>query len=1011
MADSNADVQGLLAAMDELRGTSSNVHALDDKARLERLAEANWRLFALRSRPSDLRMAVTYGRELTALARLSDSERGVSLGGLGIMLAALYRAIGDPHILDEAVSVLEQAVRLVPRIDPRHSDYESTYSNALSLRYARFRIAADINLAIDLARRALQAAKMVPDKRLDEFYLRLGATLVDRFKGEGTDADLDEAVDYMRNAVQASEPFGNLLPGRLADLGQTLRVRFSRWGNPADLDEAVSIYQRALQVLPQGHKDLASHLSGLGGVLSERFSHYGRSDDLDRAVELLARAYELTSIDSPEKPVRGVRLADALLTRHDRHHAEDDVDRAIALLERFVNVDGPDRSTRPATMAALAGALRSRGRASNSEDLMAAEQLLEVALRLINHSDPNFANFTSNLSMVRGDQYLITGNVGYLDKAIQGGREARALTPADSPYRAQTELVLAQLLLLRSEANGELSDAGIRLEALGVVRDAARQQAASPSVACSAAAIWGRLAAGEERLEAYERALSLLPLITPHGLEVSDSIARLESLTALASDAAAAYIEAGNPERATEVLEQGRAVSMNMRLRWRADIEQLRRVDEELAFAYEAALEAANDMSAKLPATDVFVVSQIEPLLAKIRQLDGFASFGSFRPFSDLRNRAADGAIVYLNVSAARCDALIVESGIVRILPLVQVCADDAEQHALAFTQYVDTVSAPDEDEQAALAAAEARDVVGWLWDSVVEPVLNALGHTEACPITDYHAWPRVWWIPTGPLALLPIHAAGHYAADPKLLPESGFATLDRVVSTTLPSLEALIAARAAPQAPAGEARMLIVATATAPAAQPLPGVVAEVQRIAQHVRRECVTLLADAPVLIPDGAPTKNAVLQALVDANWVHFACHAVHDAMAPTESFLLLTDHQANPFRVDDLLSARPQRPRLAFFSACSTARVGPWSVDEPIHFGAAAILAGFAHAIVTLWPVFDDPDVASLIYETLSAAPVDAKDAYSAVAVHLAGRSMRAEAASELHRWAAYMHQGA
>ena len=52
-------------------------------------------------------------------------------------------------------------------------------------------------------------------------------------------------------------------------------------------------------------------------------------------------------------------------------------------------------------------------------------------------------------------------------------------------------------------------------------------------------------------------------------------------------------------------------------------------------------------------------------------------------------------------------------------------------------------------------------DVLDWLWDAVAEPVLAVLGRTG--PPSDGEPGPRVWWCPTGPLTVLPIHAAGHH--------------------------------------------------------------------------------------------------------------------------------------------------------------------------------------------------------------------------------------------------------
>ena len=52
-------------------------------------------------------------------------------------------------------------------------------------------------------------------------------------------------------------------------------------------------------------------------------------------------------------------------------------------------------------------------------------------------------------------------------------------------------------------------------------------------------------------------------------------------------------------------------------------------------------------------------------------------------------------------------------------------------------------------------------DVLDWLWDVIAGPVLTALGHTG--PPGPGDPWPRVWWCPTGPLTVLPIHAAGRH--------------------------------------------------------------------------------------------------------------------------------------------------------------------------------------------------------------------------------------------------------
>jgi hypothetical protein len=78
-------------------------------------------------------------------------------------------------------------------------------------------------------------------------------------------------------------------------------------------------------------------------------------------------------------------------------------------------------------------------------------------------------------------------------------------------------------------------------------------------------------------------------------------------------------------------------------------------------------------------------------------------------------------------------------------------------------------------------------DVLAWIWDTITGPILDHLGHTH--PVEEGRRWPRIWWSPTGPLTVLPLHAAGHHVDD-------GRAVLDRVVSSYTPTVRMLTRAR-----------------------------------------------------------------------------------------------------------------------------------------------------------------------------------------------------------------------
>ncbi|MDW6063598.1 hypothetical protein SAZ11_43490 [Streptomyces sp. FXJ1.4098] len=69
--------------------------------------------------------------------------------------------------------------------------------------------------------------------------------------------------------------------------------------------------------------------------------------------------------------------------------------------------------------------------------------------------------------------------------------------------------------------------------------------------------------------EGYCRAALLLPQLAWHGLSGRARENHLAEWSGLASDAAACYILAGEPERAVEILEQGRMIIQNQSLHTR----------------------------------------------------------------------------------------------------------------------------------------------------------------------------------------------------------------------------------------------------------------------------------------------------------------------------------------------------------------------------------------------------------------------------------------------------------
>lgn len=916
----------------------------------------------------------------------------------------------NPTDLDEAIIALERGVVDLDSLHPQYLECASTLSIALASRYELSGRRDDIDRAVDLAAQAVALARHIDNARLDECCLRAGAALADRFESWGDDEDLIASVEYFREALSATERIGGAVSGRCADLARTLLIKYRRWARVEDLDEAGTLYRRAIDELPAGHYEIASHKSGLGGVLVNRYEHYGDSADLAPAIELLSEAYELTDSDDPSKQIRLGRLADALIQSYSRFGAEADLDDAIKLLEFGLEHPSPNPHTYASTQVTLAGALRKRGlHHRDIEDLGRAELLLQGVAANTERAAQRDVSLAFNLASVRSDMHSVSGEAGHLASAIAGMRDAVAMSPVDSPMHSHAKTFLAQLLLVAAEDAGLARNSPVYAECLALSREAALDPILVPALALISAATWAELADDREQLVAYDRALAILPYVSSNGLTVADSLSRLRDLPSIASDACAAFIAAGELERAVEALEEGRAISVRLRMRWRTDVEKLRLVRADLAEAYEDALEATNHANSGLDVDPRGESRRLEELLTQIRGVDGFMRFGLPRTFREIQALTGDATIVYLNTSARRCDALVVTATGLAAVSL-STSIEEIAGRAIDFLGAMEESVAARAVSEVLRSEGVGRDVAAWLWDAVVRPVLDELQLQPQKETTDASLWPRIWWIPTGHLTVLPIQSAGHHADYGSQAIITSDTAIDRVVSTQLPSIETLAAARQVPEDGADDIRCLIVAASHPVGESVLSGVVEEVERLVAHLGRERITLLADQASLIPDGPSTKVAVLSALSHNNWAHFACHASPSPDIPTEGQLILTDHMADPFRVEDLLVVRPIAPRLAYFSACSTARISPDLAHEPVHFGIAASLAGYAHSVLTLWPVRDDPEIADAVYAGVLRAMSWPMDESTAVAVHDANRLMRERSANAIHRWAATIHQG-
>jgi hypothetical protein len=363
--------------------------------------------------------------------------------------------------------------------------------------------------------------------------------------------------------------------------------------------------------------------------------------------------------------------------------------------------------------------------------------------------------------------------------------------------------------------------------------------------------------------------------------------------------------------------------------------------------------------------------------------------------------------VAIINISAHRCDALIVTAAGVRLVSLPGLSGADTVQRARSFLGAMFALRASDLEERLR-AAKTITGTLGWLWDTVVTPLLPGLTGTGG-PVAAGQR-PRVWWCPTGPLTFLPLHAAGHHALSDQEgdgqegdgQEGAGRAVADRMVSSYAPTLRLLGRARQAAADGIAGREALVVALPETPGETALPS--------ADREARELAGRLGQARVLLGSQA-TRESVGQALRRGPaWAHFACHGWQDVTDPSAGALVLHDGMLTIGEVGGL---RLDHAELAFLSACETNVGGPALADEAITLATAFQLAGFRHVVGTLWRISDNlaPQAADHVYGLLtSPGGTGLSAAGTAMALDSAMRALRSERPDAPWLWAPYVHIG-
>ncbi|KLP17195.1 uncharacterized protein LW94_2495 [Fusarium fujikuroi] len=864
---------------------------------------------------ADLDEVIRYQRlSIDATDPTNSSLMAAWLFVLGAKLDKRAEVTGEIANLDESIEIFRKVVELKPGNLSAKKLIQALYN-----RYTWTSEVQDLEECVRLHRQITNSSDT--DVGRAEWMIKKANYLCILHERTEDEHHLEEAF-LVANEALALVPEANWKPKWLRCLGRLFGCQYLKTEGMADLEEAIRLERLALKLTPNGNEDEEVFtLTNLGNRLGDKYLRTNDVADIDEAIDCARQSLDL----DPEKPERLYNLVIKLGDRFSRTEDLDDVDEAIELERKALKIMPVDHSER--------------------------------------------ADYLNILGNQLGDRYKYTGDLDDLEEAIRNAEEALGLMSEDHALRAAWLNSLGNHYLDRYTATGDEHD--LDLSITNYDRALHHDPSATEDRITAGQAILSNCSDSQQLYDTAKIAVSLIPKLVSWSHENQDRQYVLSQVVGLASDAAAAALQAGrSPMTALQLLEQGRGIIGSSLQDMRSDAQDLAKEHPGLAERYrtlQAELDrrAEHDRAADTQSQASInrrhaAAKEFTELAAEIRSLPGFEDFLLSHTEDEICGASERGPIVVINVSSLRCDALIVADSQVHTLELPSITLEELEQKVKPWT----------------LASSQTLE---WLWDAVMSPILSMLGFTGPPP-TD--AWPHVWWIPTGPLVQLPLHAAGYHRQ------QGSKAVLDRVISSYGSSIRNIIRGRRDSSQSPGSDQALLVAMEHTPGHDTLTftnGEVKLIDGIVHSMKLESI---------IP--TRTKEEVIRYLPDCKIFHFAGHGLAHTEDPSKSCLLLEDWKENSLKVSDLLdmNLRQRSPFLAYLSACGTGQIkDETSFDENINLISAFQIAGFRHVIGTLWNVQDDISVemAQMTYQELLDS--DISDESICRGLHRATRELR------------------
>ncbi|KAG8823300.1 hypothetical protein FRC19_004231 [Serendipita sp. 401] len=957
----------------------------------------------------DMNKRISQEEEAVRWTPDSHPDKPSRLNTLGNSLLVRFKRLGNLDDIEGAISRHQEAANLTPDGHPNKPSWLNNLGNSLLTRFERLGNLDDIEGAIA---RHQEVANLTPDghpnkpSRLNN----LGISLHTRFKCLGNLDDIDSAIARHQEAVNLTPDGHPDKPSMLSNLGNSLRIRFERLGNLDDIDSAVARHQEAANFTPDGHPDKPSWLNNLGNSLLTRFEHLGNLDDIDGAIVQHQAAVNLTPEGHLDKPSMLNNLGNSHRIRFERLGNLDDIDGAIARHQEAVKFTPDGHPDKPNWLNNLGNSLQTRfQRLGNLDDIDGAITRHQAAVNLTPDGHPDKPSRLNNLGTSLHTRFKCLGNLDDIDSGVARHQEAVNLIPDGHPGKPSWLNNLGTSLLTRFQRFSHPYDAEASIVQFSV---ASLSSVGPPSVRLIAARNWiyaASLINHASLLAACESAISIIPLVVWLGLSITDRHQHLAQIGDIVRKVAAIAISLDQCNKALEWLEQGRSIVWTQILQLRTPVDELRAVQPDLAdrllhvssLLYQGNqdinLQKDHRRSPEEEARQYRALArERDEIVEKIRSLHRFRDFLMPPKLHRLIEGAKEGPVVVINVSEKRCDALALVYGVDEVIhiPLPDLTSERITQLQVEFNALLKSsgvrLRAVRDEEVEAGGDEGCKRILAELWDHFVKPVLDSLAFTH-----DPDTLPRIWWCVTGQLAFLPIHAAGVYNTG-----DFSEQIQDYAISSYAPTISALLE-----QADVPAQKPFRLLSAVEPSSG--PSYIPNTEKELDYIRRR---LQNRDHVVLHKADATRERVMNAMRDCNWLHLACHGTQIPKNPTKSALLL---HGGKLTLEEIIRLNLPHAEFAFLSACQTMTGDAELSDEAVHIAGGMSLAGYRSVVATMWSIEDAlaPKVADEFYAHLLKDGERPDCRKAAEALHFSVKKLREEEKDlKMLSWLPFVHLG-